>query len=57
VFVWINGRLRCLWRAVDQNGTVLDILIQWRRTATAATKFLPHARDGTALGAQGDRDR
>src|SRR4029078_677771 len=28
VFVRINGRLRYLWRAVDQNGTVLDILIQ-----------------------------
>ena len=39
MFGWINGRLRCLWRAVDQNGTVLDMLIQWRRTATAATKF------------------
>ena len=39
MFVWINGRLRYLWRAVHQNGTVLDILIQWRRTATAAPKF------------------
>ncbi len=39
VFVRINGRLRHLWRAVDQNGTVLDILIQSRRNAKAATKF------------------
>ena len=39
VFVRINGRLRYLWRAVDQNGTVLDILIQSRRNAKAATKF------------------
>ena len=39
MFVWINGRLRYLWRAVDQNGTVLDILIQSRRNAKAATKF------------------
>ena len=35
----INGRLRYLWRAVDQHGTVLDILIQSRRNAKAATKF------------------
>ena len=39
VFVRINGQLRYLWRAVDQNGTVLDILIQSRRNAKAATKF------------------
>ena len=39
MFVRINGRLRYLWRAVDQNGTVLDILIQSRRNAKAATKF------------------
>ena len=39
VFVRINGRLRYLWRAVDQNGTVLDILIQSRRNAKAAKKF------------------
>ncbi len=39
MFVRINGRLRYLWRAVDQNCTVLDILIQSRRNAKAATKF------------------
>ena len=44
VFVWINGRLRYLWRAVDQNGTVLDILIQSRRNAKAATKFFRKVR-------------
>jgi putative transposase len=39
VFVRINGRLRYLGRAVDQNGTVLDILIQSRRNAKPAKKF------------------
>ena len=39
VFVRINGGLRYLCRAVDQNGAVLDILIQSRRNAKAATKF------------------
>ena len=30
VFVGINGRLRYLWRAVDQHGNVLDVLVQSR---------------------------
>ena len=28
-----------LWRAVDQNGVVLDILVQARRDANAAKRF------------------
>ena len=28
-----------MWRAVDQRGTVLDILVQSRRDKAAATKF------------------
>ena len=39
VFVKINGRLRYLWRAVDQHGNVLDILVQSRRNAVAAKRF------------------
>jgi len=35
----INGVLHYLWWAVDQNGTVLDILVQDRRNATAAKRF------------------
>src|SRR4051794_32141874 len=31
VFVRINGELKYLWRAVDADGTVLDILVQSRR--------------------------
>ncbi|MEU1107084.1 IS6 family transposase, partial [Streptomyces tibetensis] len=31
VFVKINGELKYLWRAVDQDGNVLDILVQNRR--------------------------
>jgi putative transposase len=27
VFIKINGRLQYLWRAVDQDGNVLDILV------------------------------
>ena len=31
--------LHYLWRAVDQHGVVLDILVQGRRNATAAKRF------------------
>jgi putative transposase len=39
VFIWINGRLRYLWRAVDQHGNVLDVLVQSHRNAAAAKRF------------------
>ncbi len=38
VFLKINGRLHYLWRAVDQDGNVLDILLQSRRNKAAAKK-------------------
>ncbi len=40
VFIKINGKTHYLWRAVDQHGTVLDILITSQRDTTAATRFL-----------------
>jgi len=40
VHLRINGTLHYLWRAVDQHGVVLDILVQARRNATAAKRFL-----------------
>jgi putative transposase len=39
VFIGINGAQHYLWRAVDQEGNVLDILVQSRRDKAAATKF------------------
>jgi putative transposase len=39
VFVRIQGELHYLWRAVDQDGHVLDILVQSRRSAKAAKRF------------------
>src|SRR6202022_4371145 len=39
VFLPINGKLQYLWRAVDQDGEVLDILVQSRRNKQAAKKF------------------
>jgi len=40
VFISINGVTHYLWRAVDQDGNVLDILVQARRDKRAAMKFL-----------------
>ena len=39
VFLKINGRIHYLWRAVDQDGDVLDILVQSNRNKKAAKKF------------------
>src|SRR5918911_5360404 len=39
VVLKINGQTHYLWRAVDQHGTVLDILVQRRRDKVAAKKF------------------
>ncbi len=39
VFLRVRGKMHYLWRAVDQNGHVLDILVQSRRNAHAAKRF------------------
>ena len=39
VFVTIRGQRQYLWRAVDQDGDLLDILVQPRRNRRAAEKF------------------
>src|SRR5262245_34527548 len=39
VFVKINGQTCYLWRAVDQTGVVLDILVQPHRDKVAAKRF------------------
>jgi putative transposase len=39
VFLTINGKRSYLWRAVDQHGNVLDILVQSRRNKKAAKRF------------------
>ena len=40
VFVSINGKRSYLWRAVDDEGEVLDILVQPRRNKNAALKLM-----------------
>ena len=39
VFVRINGQQQYLWRAVDQDGDVIDILVQPHRDQRAAERF------------------
>ena len=39
IFVTIQGERQYLWRAVDQDGDVIDILVQPRRNRRAAERF------------------
>ena len=39
VFVKINGKQHYLWRAVDQDGEVVDVFLQARRDGAAAKRF------------------
>ena len=46
VFIRIQGVQHYLWRAVDQEGVVLDILVQPRRDAKAAKRFFRRSLKG-----------
>ena len=39
VFVKINGKQHYLWRAVDQDGEVIDVFLQTRHDGIAAKRF------------------
>lgn len=39
-FVSIGGKRMCLWRAVDQEGEVLDVVVQSRRNKRVALKLI-----------------
>ena len=39
VFIRVGGEQKYLWRAVGQDGVVLDVLVQSRRNAEAAKRF------------------
>ncbi len=39
VFIRIDGKQHYLWRAVDQDGEVVDVYLQKRRDAAAAKRF------------------
>ena len=40
VFVRVGGKLAYLWRAVDDEGTVLDVVVQSRRNRKAALRLI-----------------
>jgi putative transposase len=46
VLLKMRGKRHWLWRAVDQEGVVLDILVQERRNQAAAERFLRHVLRG-----------
>ncbi len=50
MFIKIKGKTHYLWRAVDQDGNVLDILVTSRRDATAATRFFRKLLTGVRSG-------
>jgi len=52
VFLKINGKTHYLWGAVDQDGTILDILVQSRRNKAAAKKFLAQGAPQLLKGCQ-----
>ena len=49
VFVKINGKRHYLWRAVDSEGMVLDILMQEHRNAGAAKRFFKQVLKTTPM--------
>ncbi|MYS92328.1 IS6 family transposase [Streptomyces sp. SID5464] len=50
VFIKINGEQKYLWRGVDQDGKVLDILVQDRRDKAAARRFFRRLLKRTGAG-------
>ena len=49
VFVTIQGQRHYLWRAVDQDGDVIDILVQRYRNARAAKRFFRKLLKGQGM--------
>jgi len=42
-YVKVGGRWRCVYRAVDQHGQVIDVLVSTRRDIAAARRFFTRA--------------
>ena len=49
VFIRLQGVQRYLWRAADQDGVVLDILVEERRDATVAKQFFGRLLKGLRM--------
>ena len=48
-YVKVAGRWRCVYRAIDQFGQVIDVLVSARRDAKAAHRFFEHAISATKV--------
>lgn len=46
MFITIHGTTHYLWRAVDQDGAMLDILVTSDRNAKATTRFFRKLQRG-----------
>src|SRR4051812_46589474 len=57
VFLTIKGEQHYLWRAVDQDGNVLDILVQRRRDKQGGQEVLAQTAQGINLRTACDRHR
>jgi transposase-like protein len=55
--VLISGRQFWLWRAVDDDGEVLDLLVQRRRDARAAARLMAQTAQEAGLCARSAGDR
>jgi putative transposase len=53
VFIQINGKIHYLWRAVDQHGNVLDVLVTAKRDKQAAKRFFRKLLKGCRYVPQG----
>src|ERR1035437_2494285 len=57
VFISINGKQLYVWRAVDSEGEVLDILVQPRRDHKAAFKLMRETSEEAGHHSSHHRDR
>ena len=57
VFVTINGQRQYLWRAVDQDGDLIDLLVQPSSGRAGGAEILSETLEGAATGTVAARDR
>ena len=57
IFVKIGDKKHYLWRAIDQDGEVVDVYLQAKRDGDTAKRFFMRLLRSYQGGAQEDRDR
>lgn len=55
VFITVNGNRQYLWRAVDQDGEVVDVFLQSRRDGATAKRFFQASTAQAAKRTKKDR--